>query len=623
MDSRKLVVIYLNTPGGAEIVATEDQDFYPALQVLVGNGVRLAKAKCSTPKDIIDVINEHIDPKEGIDKLFLHFSGHGSPSGFPYEDFMLKNSALGTLIDQRNIEFCFFSTCHSGGLVEIVNGRNIPVVVGTAGDNQIENSFAIKFQLSFYRALLQQNKSYNQSFEAALVEVGEGDRNKFSNKVLVRGEAADGDEEAALNALQIAYVDKEFGATFMSPPDFLREMHHLVHFGDANQDPVVCVNWFNDEQLELAFSRAYLDKGFDQQLEYVQIEQKDLNLLNDRDRHGDDPFGLARSRLLVHCATPQILPPAICDFVLDDTLATMDHCKALFLLKSGVTTTDLFVDNTFVRKIRDDQIYHYTDSVVELFDNDDFIKALDDNPINFGARKAIALNFDCKPMKSELIEIEAASNTAGVFFARVLNARLIRFLINYIKLKYQLISPPTFVIDNSVVESMDFFEALKNNLEHHYNSTNLISNVANLLDSGGFIVFVDHQDDTRENNKAISKVIDKIGMVAEDEKGDDAKIFVFCLSVQGAALNTPVVDRVFTKKFSPPAIVNREMLELWRDTYSVNPLLTNARAQKAIFDEVSRISETIKPEKFEDCCPSAVVARICDEIRIPRKQIIG
>jgi len=55
-------------------------------------------------------------------------------------------------------------------------------------------------------------------------------------------------------------------------------------------------------------------------------------------------------------------------------------------------------------------------------------------------------------------------------------------------------------------------------------------------------------------------------------------------------------------------------MEKWRDNYEDE--------EELVFNTIKQIVKEIDPEPFKDGCPSEVIARVCDEFKIPRKQIL-
>ncbi len=134
------------------------------------------------------------------DELYLHFSGHGHAEGIPFEEWKLHNTLFANILEDKKIKFCFFSSCQSADLVKIVSEREIPIVLGTKYLENIENTYAIDFQLEFYRGLA--NKlSFLQAFKNAYTtqKVKEREENPDPDSGVVvkhRGEGSWEDIEA-------------------------------------------------------------------------------------------------------------------------------------------------------------------------------------------------------------------------------------------------------------------------------------------------------------------------------------------------------------------------------------------------------------------------------------------
>ena len=150
MFDKKLAVLYFYSPGNEEIAGTDFDDFY--LDLKDNPAFREARVKvehhfCPTPAALLASVESILEDDHG--EIYLHFSGHGTTEGIPYDDWLLQNNHFAVMVDDPKVVFCFFSSCQSADLLQVVQHRKIPVVLATAGDNNIENAFAIELQKRF------------------------------------------------------------------------------------------------------------------------------------------------------------------------------------------------------------------------------------------------------------------------------------------------------------------------------------------------------------------------------------------------------------------------------------------------------------------------------------------
>lgn len=154
-DKKKLVVIYFYSEDNEAIASSDHEEFYDELadyEAFERNGIVVDQNYCPNARTLRDKLKTLLD--EPYKELYLHFSGHGDTDGIPLGDWTVGTENFAVMLDDPKIVSCFFSSCKSAELVKVVSERNIPIVIGTRGNNDIENGFAIEFQKQFYKIWL-------------------------------------------------------------------------------------------------------------------------------------------------------------------------------------------------------------------------------------------------------------------------------------------------------------------------------------------------------------------------------------------------------------------------------------------------------------------------------------
>ena len=610
MAKKRLVVIYHYGPGNEHITQSDYEESFVPIKNKV-RGIPELEIEAFPSLDVGKLIDklDQLKNDEGNEELYLHFSGHGASKGIPYGEWFLKNNDLAIIIDHPKIKFCFFSSCKSGDLVAITNTRNIPVVIGTVAENDIENSYAIAFQAELYEGLLA-SRDFDNAFEYALITTNNRKNKSYRYDPFVRGEGGVELTEQKLNALQIAFASNTDKNSRMLPSNFIIEMVN------SQYNKPFCLNWFDDPVQGQNFSNGFRQGGFHQQIEYLTIPEHDLFRLNDRGDH--DPIATGDTRLVIHCSMEEVLPPKIRAHLKTPKIWSMDNYKIMFCLKSGIKLEHILLDAILEDQIPKEQVFRYQEKVTDLFDDDEFIKALDQHTISFTERKKITLNFTSKPNKNEVVEIMDANKFVRVFFAKSANERLINFLVNWIMSKDGLPWPP-LVVDNRINPEMNFNQELQQQILKQRNiNKNLARQFEDIYDSGCIIVVRNRSGDIESSKKALGELIEKMDAASKlfDEPPETPTILFF-LHENGGAIPLQENTHIYLKQFSDPLPVDKEMITEWRNKYDPLTVSSHTAAQ------VKSISSKIKPEKYKDCCPSSVIEFICDEFSIPHKQIIG
>ena len=614
MSKKKLVVFYLGGEAGANVNESDYLQFYRNLRNsnnTAKTGVTIPIAiHCPTKDKLFDALKYLTANNEEAQELYFHFSGHGTNKGIPYKDWILQNDVFATLLSdaKERIKFCFFSSCRSSELVKLVNLKKIPVVIGTSGDNDIENKWAIAFQETFYELLMKNNLSFSKAFENAYANALGAVPNPES-VILLKGEGASGEVlEPQINKLQIVFLEEKFKYRHLVAPNFLKKMEAFT-----NEMPVV-LTWFDDSISEKGFFQEYNDRGFSELNDHLNIPTEELYLLEER---GDeDPFIFGNTTLVLHITKEQILPDEIRKHLNNDMTWKMDNYTILVAVRTGIAIDTLFNSQALLLKIKDRETYTFTKGAKELFKEERFLEHFSNHEIPFAKRKEITLNFNIMPVKKELVEIADTNKFVRVFLGRNFNENLINFLINWIRSKDQL-TCETFVFDNKMDKELDFQQSLHSTLETYLNkSQNFNLQFLELLKEGCILIFKNRHTDSDSWKAFITSFLKEIDLPVKmfgDEPPKKPSL-IFFLQEEDLFLEANE-EKIYLKTFSTPLPPNTEAIGVWQNDYSI------LKESSTIANEVKRVAESLHPEQHKDCCPSTIIECVCDGFNLPRAKI--
>ncbi len=608
MARKRIVVFYHQGKGNEAIAETDYASFYTTLQHASREIQDLQVESFDIPA--IHHLNAKVKTlidDQGSDELYLHFSGHGNEDGIPYDTMILQNAELAAQLDHSKIKFCFFSSCESAALVRLVNERDIPIVIGTLGNNAISNTYAIEFQKAFYHALLQSRK-FENAFEVARDELKFRFHQDISSQIIIRGESGGPVVKEQINALQIVFSDKQYAVTRLIPSNFLLEMR------SATADKPFLLTWFDQAIEGERFKNQFDASGFYDQFQYIQLVKEDLNLINNRG--DDDPFQNENIRLLICCSTPNVIHDELRKHLITHNWA-LDHYKPLLAIQQNLNPEQIIGDPRLLQIIPQSNLIRYKD-VEKLFEDNSFLNELMQHSLSFSERKEITFAFNSKPVKEELIEIEDQNKFIRVFLAKNLNELLINFLVNWIRTRENQKSR-NIIIDNILDPNLDFVKELEKEINTSAPSPIFELNLATLYSTGVIIVIRSHSSDMGKFNTDIQGILKLLnsGTPIYQTKKPETPSYLFFLFEESAQFIPQQDPNIYFKKFSDPLPVDTDILDEWTGQYS---LLNH---KKQIVDEVRRVGKAIDVEAYKSSCPSAVIQVICDELKIPRRQVLG
>ncbi len=621
MARKRLVVFYHFGPGNENISTTDYDQFYQEVKTAASaaniKDFVIEPVDCVSVNKLFDKIELLTSPSENIDELYFHFSGHGGVTGIPYDDWILKNEDLAALLCDSKIKFCFFSSCRSSELVKLANLNQVPVVIGTLGENDIANNYAISFQTHFYKALIK-SQTFNESFNYAVARMSNNHQVAVDHNCFVRGEGGEEMKMDQVNALQMACLTEKDKARRMLPANFLLKMENL------EQSKPVCLNWFDDNLQAFDFEERFFKKGFDEQLTDIRIPSEELPLLNNRGIN--DPFlSCERLILIIHC-TKSPLPPEIKDHLRAQTSnltakqnpVEKDHYQILFATSNTITKKELLENDKLESALPDEKIFKFDVNASELLLDNEFIKRLDQQNVSFDARKKATLGFNTRPNKREIVTLNDTKKYVRMFFGSLDNERLINFLINWFR-DLQSLTCPVIVLDNIGNLEMDIASELSKLLTKYTPETELKHQFYKLYKDGGAIIVIRNRSDKDETFvDTLNSLITSLDESSKFLGGQSiATTLLFILQDKSVVSDNEEKEFISQKNLSNPDPVDNDMISTWQEDHN------SLKASAIIAQAVKDISKKINPNDFKNCCPSAVIELICEEFKIPSKPIIG
>ncbi len=609
---RKIVIFYHDSDGNRDIRESDYKHFYRPLNLMVKPipMLKLEPVSCPAREWLFDKLRDLTGPDEEADELYLHFSGHGQSEGIPYGDWVVSNQDFADMVRHPKVKSCYFSSCQSGDLVRLVNENSIPVVIGTAGPNDIENRYAIDFQLAFYEGLIH-CRSFDSAFSQARVLTKSKHGKEVPANVFVRGEGAlDDIAEVHVNALQIVFHAPKYAEAHLIPPTFLDELRNI-----SDGKPAILA--YSDDPVRAAeFEGAFKESGWQQYMHLVHIPEGEVGKINDR---GDmDPFQLQNIFLLLLLSHQHLLPEELRTHLANHENWGQEQYRIFCAHKDGIDLASAFDSHSIRQKFDSGHIFSFHDNPGELLDNQEFERLLHEQEIELSLRKKITLGFEVRPNREEMAVVYDMHKIACVFFAKNENEKLVNFLVNWIREKDEL-KFPVVVIDNQYDADLEFMSSLKKEIVPlTKKEQNLNLQFIDLLRPGCIMIFRYWEEELEPWQDFISEVLDAVSItssiITEKEKPQSSAIF-FLSNFSPDELQLP--GNVKVERFSKPTPVNDEILETWRSEFS--PLKFNPKVSQM----VQAVSAEIDPNRFSDCCPSAVIEFVCEKFRIPAKQIVG
>ena len=615
MKRRCLAFFYYSSQGGENIIDTEWNKFYKSVETLkpkYGELEVIPPVGCSNAS----MLRTHIERLIGKhEEIHLHLSGHGNEDGIPYRNWLLEASDLTTFIDKPQVKFCFFSSCRSSVLAELANARHLPVVIGTKGCNDIENSYAIEFQTQFYTELFK-GETFETAFKNACVNANTDLEKKYqSGKEVLRSEGGRKQiVEDRINALQIIFASDNDKKCFLIPPDFISTM-----LASKTTQPWL-LNWFADGRTAGDFREAFDEAGFDQRIQYLAVSNDQLVLLLESNRGADDPLVSENVRMLVHCRKGKEIHEHLYKHIKSENNISGKNYQVLCCMKES-EKDDILEENPLLKeRIPENQFFFYNDQETELFANDRFVQSIDLQEISLSHRKEIAFNFSVKPTKREIVEMTDNDKFVRIFFTNMFYEKLINYIVNWIKPRFPV--NPLLIVDTDI--QPNFKQGLEQEVSDKVPESGGLKNAFSQLMRSGVILVIRKRGGVLEDGLKELQLLIEILQYASDgfDHRPTTESLVFFQHDYGTDLTAPGSKRLFLKYFQKPQPVDEEILGDWCNRYAYNPLDYNpSHTSPIVSRRVSDIAQKIKPAEYQDSCPSAVIDFICQELGIPTKQV--
>ena len=610
MIKKKLIIIYNTTEANKRIAESDYDNFFALLKDNMNfqnEGILLDVWFCDTGLTVSDKLKLAL--REDDREFYLHFSGHGQTDGIPYDNWILENADLANMLNDPKIKFCFFASCKSGDLVKVVNERNIPIVIGTQGKNNLSNAFAIKFQNNFYEQL-SLKKDFKSAFQTSVSQLRQEDPN-VSGDVLVRGGGALVDA-ANLNDLQLCFNTEDAKKIHLIAPTII---DRIESFSDHAKFLLL---YTDDSNNYSEFHKHFIKSGWNEKMTLLLLTDEVLKELN-----------TAKGRMLLSSRSFKVLSvfsdaqkslPAEYKLLFNTSGIYDQHPSLEFRLATPfqITVKDILSENSHLsQELTPDYLFIY-ESIEKLFAKDEFIKFLDGQEIQYSDRRKYTLQFECKPTTAEVETIRKNEEYVRVFFARQSNERLINFIINFIRFRKKIKSP-NLIFDFRFEENEALYDGFKNRLAQKFPGQANIAPaflLASVISQKAFtFIFRTHITEQNKLCNEIKKIIQDFQMATQGINEPPAPSYLFFINMDQTKWEEDLQhDIIKTKQFSPPSPITKEIMEAWRDGYK--------REEEIVFRKVTEIVESIDPEPLLAQCPSEIIALVCDGFEIPRKQIL-
>ncbi len=627
---KKIVVIYNATSSNDHINREDYNRFYTPLAEKYANNQDIIVEErhlVDTPALLLALQNLL---KEEVE-LYLHFSSHGQAGGIPYGEWLLENKDLGIALDHPKIKFCFFSSCKSADLVKAATEREIPVVIGTKGKNDLSNEHAITFQQLFYDVLIEQKATFHKAFENAYNTLKQKEGlNIKQDSLVVRGGGAVADpNRVELNDLQICFANEnDRNACFIYPTivDYIYALPSVKN---------IFLFYTDDDDSWKNFSTEFSKSGF--AYEVIRISERILSPLDEADYHLLVNNGRP-TRLLFHFHSNQ-------QTLLTRFINTIDkkgiyngegelkNLKMRIAVNTGVGVTQALNATQHLQKELIQDFLFTVDDISSILTEDTFINFLEEHEIDFSDRKYYTLSFR-SDIKSEAEDINDMQKYIRIFLGNHSNKLLINFIINYLRDALS-IRTPNLIFDFRHSDSGDLFEEFKNRFKNYpdarlrekINPDKVMKVVFSelMFDDPYTMIFriSDKQQESAIANiekfltffKDITQAI-KFSYAENTIPSNPSYIFL----VKDDSVNWGNEwqhDIIEFKAFSKPTPVTVDLLQKW-----LYKDLQKFERKKDKFKLIETIINKIDPTPYTEKCPSQVIAEVCAGFSVPEKQIL-
>ncbi|MCB0628653.1 MAG: caspase family protein [Saprospiraceae bacterium] len=627
MVDKKLAIIYYYTDESRAIVEPDVEKFYKVLDenaAFQKAGIMVQSYYVPNAVHLNDTLKKLV--QEPFSEIYLHFSGHGQTEGIPYDDWIVKNENFAIMLDHNTpkvnpkIVSCFFSSCKSSQLAKIVAQRNIPIVIGTQKDEDLENNFAIAFQNAFYK-YLSLKWSFKKAFEQASNDVEQGFQNKdLSHQVLFRGIGSGNifEPDDTLE-LQILLMEGEENRHMIYP-----NVLDMVDFEPPNKKILfVLANENVYKKFEEAFNAAgqhefiklFLIKNenlpdvdlesFKQALSFREIRV--LFIVQSEDLLFKESSSRSKSRLL---------------FDNDKLFRDFADLEIGIAVKKGVNEETAFRNTDFLKaELHTLPTFRY-DEFDELFRDNKFDKFINKFTVDLSQRISYVMKFPCDPTRKEVTALYNPANYICAFFAPRKYEKLINYIVNWLR-QYTKMPNPVIIADDSQKDQLKITDmlttAIVNNYpdEPHYSVLDLATLFKIIVAQGHIVVCrADLRDDQLEEFKQdlANLLSDLDGSMKNLRQAPRQPTFLFFINSDNFTFTDhPVLTLSKTKNFSIPQPVTKDIFDEWTGKIKGDDLE---------FDQLlDHLGET-DFDTYKDQGPDAVIELICETLKIPPQQIL-
>lgn len=642
MARKKLVIVYYSTLSNEEIVDADFNEFYTDLKqyerAFNQEGIYLQSLFPSSAKILVSQIYEIL--KEPYAEIYFHFNGHGEKNGIPYGKFLLEKEDFSNFLNNRKVKFCFFSSCNSETLSQLVFDKKVPIVIGI--DGKIENKHAIAIQKKFY-GYLANKKTFFDAFEKAvseekIQEIGPEEQKHYElGKLIHRGGGSLEDLKRNLDCNLSILASEEEKEKCLIYETFLDAITNM-----EDEREIVLV-YCNRPNILTKFKDEFYKEGLDElKYELFVLDAKALQawvkVKNEEDSLAYDLLesDLKIKIIFIFSVTPQegiFSSNQNLQIIFDDQdFLKKTNYKYGVILKNGVDKTAPFKETDYfgdMAKLQYPYFYYQNDGRSEfgaLFKEGAFNEFFTGISINPEERKEYIRNIACNPTKEESGVAEIAyveNNLFRIFFASKQNERLIHYIIK-LMIHYREIKTPILISDSEYnPESASIQDWIKNAvsrlpLKNKFKKQFKVSEKPYVSIAEDLILVF------RTNYQDITKLTEKINLFLkkvntfqeEDELKKHLRLLFFINDSDGFTYKAPAHQNVASIiNFSKP-----EPIDFY--DWKKGLLKGKQRSEGKKIDKLLNYFSDEELKKYIADCPSSLIGKICDEFKIPQKHFL-
>ena len=660
---KKLVVIFFQPSEGKNIVNSDYNKFFHDLEeneAFKKNGILVEHRICTHSHSLIQTIDELLNDKK-CQEYYLHFSGHGSPTGIPFDGWEVANKSLEKKLNNPKIKFCFFSSCKSGSLAKEVSANNIPIVIGS-GTNNLENQFAIKFQRRFY-SYLAKKKSFHEAFDLTYVDFRENSNEDLRKQtlewvhgeVLIRGEGAWDEIENGtkdLNSLQLISFKEE-------------EDRHLIYpsiveeFRKFKSDKRNIEKTLKGEKLEIheleetllvyarheyllgIFRKEFSKAEYHRFVKLFTIRQEDLKDLA-RDQRQIFVDWNVKIVFLIEDIDGILSDPFFMDtFENESFFEEGSSVKFAYISSEGFEHLNTFEELYNMKTRTGESAKNFRKQIEYLSQNNDFYKFIIDPHFTLIDKKGYVLDhFRCSPTHNDvhLENVETQDSLKPKFKAQFIRVfvvngyfeRMLNMIVHYLRRFHEMRSP---ILKYQPIdeERFSFEEALRIAIKESIGGKELSTKdmkkiLPDILDKGHIVIF-QTQKEWREKDldDEIQRAINRLNGDEPYEIIPEIPTFFFFITSQkfinsSSRKTEESYGNVIFKKIKIPTPITEEQFCKW-----VKNLPRTTRYEVELFKNLDKkVIEKYKP-KFgaSEECPSQIIEKVCYEIKFPPSKVLN